>query len=223
MLKFAVRLATPLAGLAAGYTMFPREWRKSASRDTRLTTFNTAVLQQLEATAEFERLAAAPQVQRISHSANFPSQHHTNYVGSGLLFGPDLMEIDPVLFANASAGEITSFYHLGSKLASSDGQIHNGIVATILDEGLCMCGFPRLPSKKGVTAKLAIHFDNQAPPNSTVVLRAKVTEAKGRKVTIDGRLETFPLDGSPPLPIATSQSILVEPKWFKYLAWLQIF
>lgn len=160
---------------------------------------------------------------RISQSDNLPQQHHHNYVGSGLLFGPNLMEIDPIIFLNPDSGEITSFYHLGSKLISQDGLIHNGVTSTIIDEGLCTCGFSRLPSKKGVTAKLSISFENQAPPNSTVVLKAKVVESKGRKVVIDGVLETFPLDGSNPITIANANCVLVEPKWFKYLSWLQIF
>ncbi|QEL62169.1 hypothetical protein SBP28_004180 [Candidozyma auris] len=95
--------------------------------------------------------------------------------------------------------------------------LHNGITATILDEGLCACGFSSLPSKRGVTANLTIDFKNQAQPQSTVVLRAKVAEAKGRKVVIDGTLSTFPTHlGEKPMEIASAKCVLVEPKWFKY-------
>ena len=101
-------------------------------------------------------------------------------------------------------------------------QIHNDVVSTILDECLCACGFSKLPSKKGVTAKLSIDFLNQARPESTVVLRAKVTEAKGRKVVIQGRLELLAAAAHESIPIASAECVLVEPKWFKYFSWLQL-
>lgn len=223
MIKFLTRLTLPVVGLSAGYLLFPKEWRKNSYADRKLASFNTSVLEELSKTEEFQKLANDNSITKIIKSQSFPLQHHNNHVGSGILFGPNLMEIDPVLFISESTGDLTSFYHLGSELISQDGQIHNGIISTILDEGLCFCGFPQLPSKKGVTAKLSINFENQAPPNSTLVLRAKVVEAKGRKVVIDGTLETFPFDGSSPLRIANSKCVLVEPKWFKYFSWLQIF
>lgn len=223
MIRFITKLTLPVVALSTGFLFFPKEWRKSSHLDRKLTSFNSNVLEELTKTKEFQKLANDESITKIIKSETFPLQFQSNHVGSGILFGPNLMEIDPVIFISEGTGELTSFYHLGSGLISQDGQIHNGIISTILDEGLCFCGFPKLPSKKGVTAKLSINFENQAPPNSTVVLRAKVIEAKGRKVVIDGSLETFPLDGSNPIKIANSKCILVEPKWFKYISWLQIF
>ncbi|KAI3404368.1 hypothetical protein KGF56_002889 [Candida oxycetoniae] len=224
MFRGLVRKTIPLAAFGLGAVTFPKEWRKGQfSGDKKIMHINDSVVKQIESSKEYQELIVDPEIRRYTSSKSFPEQHHKNYVNTGLLFGPDLMEIDPIVFINEKTGELTSFYHLGDKLISQDGQIHNGIVSTILDEGLCSAGFPLLPSKKGVTARLQINFKNQAPPQSTVVLHAKVKQAKGRKVEIEGYLETLPLNTSEkPLLIAESSCILVEPKWFKYFTWLQI-
>ncbi|CAK9435786.1 uncharacterized protein LODBEIA_P04720 [Lodderomyces beijingensis] len=224
MFRGLVRKTVPLVAFGVGLAAFPKEWRKgNFNTDKKLIHINNLVLKQIEATDEYQKLISNPDYKKYTSSKAFPEQHHKNYVNTGLLFGPNLMEIDPVVFVNDKTGELTSFYHLGDKLISQDGQIHNGIVSTILDEGLCSAGFPLLPSKKGVTASLSIDFKNQAPPQSTVVLHAKVKEAKGRKVVIEGYLETLPTTKSEkPLLIAESKCVLVEPKWFKYFRWLQV-
>lgn len=216
------RTVSPLIALGAGYAFFPVGWRKNSSLPFAFP-HNSAILQEIEDSHEFRRLSADPKLTKINYSGAFFSQHADNYINTGLLAGPELFEIDPVAFLDTETGEITSFYHLGAKLSSLDGQIHNGVTSTILDEGLCTAGFPLLPSKKGTTGRLSINFRNQAPPNSTLVLRAKVTEAKGRKVTISGHLETLPATGSDkPVVIADAVCILVEPRWFKWVKWLDV-
>ncbi|KAK6465086.1 HotDog domain-containing protein [Scheffersomyces coipomensis] len=223
MFKRLVRTSVPLIAFGVGVAAFPVNYRKGNWREKKLLHINESIVNQISSTDEYKALIEDPNTSRYNSSDAFPDQHHKNYVGTGLLFGPDLFEIDPIVFLNEKQGELTSFYHLGDKLISQDGKIHNGIVSTILDEGLCSCGFPLLPSKKGVTASLSIDFKNQAPPGSTVVLRAKVVEAKGRKVVIEGNLETLPFNkDETPIQIAHSRCILVEPKWFKYFAWFQI-
>lgn len=223
MFKSIFRKTVPLVAFGVGLTAFPKDWRKGQFGDKKLLVINDSVLQQIESSDIYKELSANTNLRMYNSSHKFPDQHHKNYVNTGLLFGPDLMEIDPVVFIDENVGELTSFYHLGDKLISQDGQIHNGVVSTILDEGLCSAGFPLLPSKKGVTAKLLIDFKNQAPPQSTVVLHAKVKEHKGRKVVIEGYLETLPVNKSEkPLLIAESRCVLVEPKWFKYFRWLQV-
>ncbi|KAI5951411.1 hypothetical protein KGF54_004485 [Candida jiufengensis] len=223
MFRGTVRKVIPLVAFGIGFATFPKSLRKDHIDIRKLTNINQSVIEQIESTKEYQSLVNNPELRHYTSSKSFPQQHHNNYVNTGLLFGPDLMEIDPIVFINEKTGELTSFYHLGDKLISQDGQIHNGIISTILDEGLCSAGFPLLPSKKGVTASLSIDFKNQAPPQSTVVLHAKVKEAKGRKVVIGGYLETLPLKpNEKPLLIAESSCILVEPKWFKYFWWLQI-
>lgn len=220
MFKGLVRKTIPLVAFGVGLFGFPENLRSSKFGSKQLITINENKLAQIEQTEEYKQLKNNKQFERYYKSDTFPDQHRSNYVSSGLLFGPDLFEIDPIVFINKLTGELISFYHLGDKLISQDGQIHNGVVSTILDEGLCGAGFPLLPSKRGVTAKLSIDFRNQAPPNSTVMLKAKVVELKGRKVIIHGYLQTLPIRPTDEkIIIADSDCILVEPKWFKYFKW----
>lgn len=222
ILRGVVKVFVPITAFGAGFALFPAEWKKNSWQPAKLTHINTSVLAQIENSPLYKQLDADENVVKHYTSEKIPHQHVPNHVGSGLLFGPHLFEVDPVVFLDEKNGELTAFYHLGSQLVSQDGLLHNGVTATILDEGLCTCGFARLPSKKGVTANLTIDFQNQAQPDSTVVLRAKVTESRGRKVVIEGNLSTFPFDGSQPVEIAKSKCVLVEPKWFKYLRWLDL-
>ncbi|GME73809.1 unnamed protein product [Ambrosiozyma monospora] len=132
--------------------------------------------------------------------------------------------------------QLFAFFKLGSNLVSHDGKIHNGIITTLLDENLCFCGFPNLPSKRGVTARLTVNYLQKAPPNSNVVLVAQVKSAKGRKVVVEGYVETLGdhddgHDGQGKgkgnskggVRIADAVCILVEPTWFKYLSWVPLF
>ena len=222
MFKRITRTTVPLVALAGGFFLFPKEWRKNHQNVYTLNHFNEEAAKKLTESSEYQVLDNNKAFTRMSISHEFPQQHKENHATSGILFGPHLMEVDLIIFINPSDGELVSFFHLGAKLVSHDGQIHNGVVSTILDEGLCACGFSKLPSKKGVTAKLSIDFLNQARPESTVVLRAKVTEAKGRKVVIQGRLELLAAAAHESIPIASAECVLVEPKWFKYFSWLQL-
>lgn len=220
MIRTFARLTVPVVAFGAGFVLFPPQWRKGQWQPTKLTRINTSVMEKIESSALYKQLEKDSATIKYYTSEMFPEQHHKNHVGTGLLFGPNLFEVDPVLFINESKGELTGFYHLGKELISQDGLIHNGVIATILDEGLCACGFAHLPSKKGVTANLKIDFHNQAPPDSTVVLQAKVVEHKGRKVVIEGKLTTFSVDAAHTTDIASSRCVLVEPKWFRYFRWL---
>ncbi|CAI5756664.1 unnamed protein product [Candida verbasci] len=221
MFKSISRKTIPIFAFGLGLAIFPKEWRKTSWNDKKINHINESIVSQIEQSNEFKKLQANKDLIVYNSSSSFPNQHHDNYVGTGLLFGPNLMEIDPIVFLD-KRGELTSFYYLGDELISQDGQIHNGIISTILDEGICSAGFPLLPSKKGVTAQLSINFKNQAPPKSTLMLKAKVKQHKGRKVVIEGELTTFPLNGEKSIVIANADCILVEPKWFKWFRWLQV-
>lgn len=216
------RITTPVIAFGVGFAFFPSEWRLSKWGPQPDYTVNHAALARIEQSEMYQRLDRDPAHTKRRSSDTFPVHHRHNYVSLGLLYGQNLFEVDPVSFCNEQTGELTAFYHLGGSLLDTDGYIHNGVTATILDEGLCSCGFARLPSKRGVTASLSIDFLNQAPPNCTLILEAKVASSKGRKVTIEGHLSTMGGDGKPGLQIAHATCVLVEPRWFKYFAWLHL-
>ncbi|ODV58306.1 Mrx3p ASCRUDRAFT_26300, partial [Ascoidea rubescens DSM 1968] len=157
-------------------------------------------------------------------SSAIPKSYQTNQVSQGLLYGSNKIDIDPIYFLNKQEGVLKGFYHVGSDLNNKNSRLHNGIVSIMLDEGLCYCGFNRLPSKRGVTAKLSIDFVNEIKTDATLVLRAKIVSSKGRKVVIDGHVETLPLNEyEAPIRVANANCILVEPRWFKYFRWVKVF
>ncbi|OBA24362.1 hypothetical protein METBIDRAFT_37525 [Metschnikowia bicuspidata var. bicuspidata NRRL YB-4993] len=221
-LRTFTRVTSPLAAFAAGFLVFPQEWQRGRWEHRHLSYMNKEAVQRIENSEMFKALEADKDTVMSRSSDAFPAQHRKNHVGLGLMAGLGLMEVDPIIFTNSTAGELTAFYHLGKNLISADGQIHNGVTATILDEALCLCGFSQLPSKRGVTANLTIDFHNQAPPESTVVVRAKVVEAKGRKVVIHGTLFTMNSGAGPNVDIASAKCVLVEPKWLKYFWWVPV-
>ncbi|SMN21305.1 similar to Saccharomyces cerevisiae YBL095W Putative protein of unknown function [Maudiozyma saulgeensis] len=182
----------------------------------------------------YKELMVDPDVKHTFQSEGIPQGHRFYHVGQGQLFGPGKLEIDPLVFMNEKKGEIVVFYHLGKDLANERGQIHKGVLSLLLDEGLCFCGFPKLPNRRGVTAKLSIEFAKEIPQDSTIVLKAHVSDSKGRKCIIDGSLESIPQrnifnkilrqGGSGNGTIfVRSKCILVEPKWFKYFSWVNLF
>lgn len=180
---------------------------------------NVNILERIEASAEYKRVASSSNFKQARLIDSVPESYRQNHVALGLLFGQSLFETSPILYINRSEGELVGFYYIGSKLNDQYGKLHNGILGLLLDEGLCFCGFSRLPSKRGVTGKLAIEYVNQVPPNTAVVVKAKVKESKGRKVVIDGWVETM----NDKVLLAKAHCILVEPKWFKYFSWLRVF
>lgn len=143
-----------------------------------------------------------------------PAAHKYNQVSRGLL---NLN--DPIVLIDRKEGELVLFGKTANAdIVGFDGKIHNGIVLTLLDESLCFCGFDKLPNKRGVTANLNVNFDGKLQPNSTFILTAKVEDARGRKVKINGDIKSLNGDA-----VADAKCLLVEPKWFKWLTWVDLF
>lgn len=195
------------------------------------------ILATIHLSSDYARCLADSNFSGGSLSASTPATYRKNHVAQGLLYGKDLFEIDPIIFTNEKQGELVAFYHIGKNLTDANGNLHHGILGLLLDEGLCFCGFPQLPSKRGVTGRLDLDFVNKVSPGETLVLKAKVTLAKGRKVVIDGEVLTLAGAASGTtattattstaaangLVLAKGHCVLVEPKWFKYFNWIDLF
>lgn len=223
MIRSFTRKVAPVAAFFLGYTTFPKNWTKGYTDKPKIEHVNSSVVDELESTQQYKSIAENKDMKRLFSRNMFPNQHLNNYVVTGLLHGKDLKEIDPIIFRNEKKGELIGFFFLGKQLLGNDGGSHRGIISLLLDENLCMCGFPFLPSKMGVTANLSIDFKNPAPPSVVLVLRAHLVEHKGRKAVIKGNLETFPLlKSEKKTEIAEATCVMVEPRWFKYLSWLNL-
>ncbi|WBF10884.1 hypothetical protein N7582_000105 [Saccharomyces uvarum] len=200
----------------------------------------TDILARVEESEFYKKLVSDDNTEHILFSEKIPSGHREYHVGQGLLFGKGKLEIDPLVFHNVNRNEVTVIYHLGTELGNREGNVHKGLLSLLLDEALCYCGFPLLPSKRGVTARLSLEFLEDIPVDTTIMLKASVKECKGRKCIIEGHLEEFPSETASKKvggrswnlfrpedeaakKFATANCVLVEPTWFKYFNWLDMF
>ncbi|SCW00104.1 LAFE_0B09538g1_1 [Lachancea fermentati] len=238
----ALRIATnwvlaPALGFTLGVCTFLEPWPPADDQGLGTITLKRPlahqrldILDQIHQHPEFRSLVANRHVARWHQSEKIPHAHRDYHVAQGLLYGPGHLEIDPLVFHDENTKELIVFYHLGPNLGNENNRVHKGVLALLLDEALCYCGFPSLPNKRGVTARLSIDYARDVPVDSTVVLRAHVHEASGRKCVIKGTLETLPakrwwnpLGRETSTVLASATCILVEPKWFKYVTWFNAF
>lgn len=149
--------------------------------------------------------------------------------------------------------ELSCYFHLGKQfLDDNNSNTYKGALTLIMDEVLCFTGFPKLPNKRGVTASLELEFmDHKIPTDQLLVLNCKITEQKGRKCittcelstveepvyynkynssrinflwTLRSYIKSFVVAEKPEdRVLARGKCVLVEPKWFKYVSWIDVF
>lgn len=134
-----------------------------------------------------------------------------------------LMSTEADIEATGSA-ELYSLYHLGHRLTGHSGIVHGGLLATLLDEALCRCGFCMLPHKVGVTASLNVDYRRPTHCDNWMLLHAKTTEVNGRKVWVSGATYVLPPgtehvvgDLDKLEPTMEAKLLVVEPKWYERL------
>ena len=71
---------------------------------------------------------------------------------AGTLIGLDKVTTWPIVFSEPTGKQLYVVTRLGKSVADPGGQcVHEGLLATVLDEGLARCCFPALPHKIGVS------------------------------------------------------------------------
>ncbi|KAG5650223.1 hypothetical protein H0H81_000266 [Sphagnurus paluster] len=123
----------------------------------------------------------------------FPEERRVNSLTSGALRGPGKLALHPLVRSKRDESESYVFTHLGRGLCGHDGIIHGGLLATLLDETLARTAIANLPDK-------------------FVIIRTFLNEAKGRKVTVTGRIEH--LDGT---VLVEATATFVQPRYAKLL------
>jgi hypothetical protein len=93
-----------------------------------------------------------------------------NFTG-GTLRGLGRVSVAPIAFMDGDGTEFYAVCHIGRDLCGPHGMVHDGILATIVDESLARCCFPALPNRIGVTANLNITFVNPLPADSYILVR----------------------------------------------------
>ena len=154
---------------------------------------------------------------------------------------------------NYNGYELSCYFQLGKQFVDdNNSNTYKGALTLIMDEVLCFTGFPKLPNKRGVTAALEIDFmDHKIPADQLLVLNCKIVEQKNRKCvtvcelstvekstyynkynssrisfiwTMRSYLKSLLIKEKPEdRVLARGKCVLVEPKWFKYVSWIDVF
>ncbi|KAI9670648.1 MAG: hypothetical protein M1831_005868 [Alyxoria varia] len=154
-----------------------------------------------------------------------PESLRPTMLTTGPLSGPGGITVPPLQFDYPD--HTSTFYHLGSNLCGHPGIVHGGVIATLLDEGLARCCFPKLPHRFGVTAYLNVSYSAPAPANNLYVLHAWTMSVEGRKALVTGKL--FKIDsekvGDENVPseewmqeVAVAEALFVTPRASKWQA-----
>ncbi|KAI8087676.1 HotDog domain-containing protein [Gilbertella persicaria] len=97
------------------------------------------------------------------------------------LRGPHKILRRPLKFFNESKTECIIIIHLGDHLCGNNGMVHNGLLATLLDEQLAFVTLPHLPGFTGFTANLDISYLQPVYPNQWIIIKGILNRIEGRK------------------------------------------
>jgi acyl-coenzyme A thioesterase PaaI-like protein len=161
----------------------------------------------------------------IEHAYDVPDdmKEHSLTAGTlifdgGISHTPVNLRLKQEIVDDTDTAELIVFYFLGPKLCGHKGIIHGGLLATLVDESFCRCGFALLPSKRGVTASLELQYKAPTRANSFVIVHSKTTKHEGRKVWVEGSVKILPpaneYTSAEELIVTVDAKILaVEPRW----------
>ncbi|KAG6864907.1 hypothetical protein C0991_006436 [Blastosporella zonata] len=169
-------------------------------------------LQTLPLLEKLRKDADADEWYEVRPYRNFPEERRVNSLTSGALRGPGKLALHPLARVKRDETESYVFTHVGRGLCGHDGIIHGGLLATLLDETLARTAIANLPDKVGVTALLTINYRAPTRADQFIVIRTFLNEAKGRKVTVTGRVEA--LDGT---LLVEASATFVQPRYAKLL------
>jgi acyl-coenzyme A thioesterase PaaI-like protein len=144
--------------------------------------------------AEFDALTA----QIDAAAKRFAMSRRERSEGSGLpgmsdfaLRGPICGRGNPVappavLEPNREALTATGRVRFGHRFEGAPGLVHGGFVAAVLDEILGMVA--AMPGTPAMTGELKVRFKRPTPIESELELRARVDEARGRRILVSGEV-----------------------------------
>ncbi len=143
------------------------------------------------------------------------------------LAGPGGIPVPPLVFHDDKRGKLVSLLYLGSEIGGHVGIVHGGLLATLMDEGLAMCGMSALPNRIAVTASLTLNYRKPVLARNYVVLKAEVVRVEGRKVWVKGTIESLEQaneekikkeeGGGDGMVLVEAEGLFIEPKNAKVL------
>lgn len=127
--------------------------------------------------------------------------------------GSGKLEVPPYLWVNPDTNELYTIGFLGADLCGAKpGEVHPGVMATMLDEALARCAFESLPSRICVTANLKTKYIGPVKAGSYVLLRVKTEKTEGRKCWVKGTVEELTEDGREGKVLVEAEALMVQPR-----------
>ncbi|KAH8750131.1 thioesterase [Hyaloscypha sp. PMI_1271] len=143
------------------------------------------------------------------HSHISDSERWHEFIGRTLM-GPGKIVVSPFTWIETGGKSLVQILYLGMDLCGHPGIIHGGMLATILDEGFANCCSATFPNKKGMTANLNINYRAPVFASNFVVLRANTTKMQGRKIWVEGHIETLVTEGEKPVVLVEASGLFIE-------------
>jgi 3'-phosphoadenosine 5'-phosphosulfate synthase len=143
------------------------------------------------------------------HSHISKSEIRHSFIGRTLM-GPEKVVVSPFTWIETGGKSLVQISYLGTDLCGHPGVVHGGMLATILDEGFANCCSAAFPNKNGMTANLNINYRAPVFSSNFVVLRAKTTKVQGRKIWVEGHIETLVTEGKKPVVMVEASALFIE-------------
>ncbi|KAF1798885.1 HotDog domain-containing protein [Mucor lusitanicus] len=163
---------------------------------------------QEEALELVKELRSSPDwIEAISHSYLTDSAREHSLTAHSLR-GQDKILRRPLKFFNQDKTKCIVILHVGDHLCGHHGYVHNGLLATLLDEHLAFVSLPSLPNYTGFTANLNVDYIQPVRPNQWISIHGELDRVEGRKAYAEAWIETM-LDGE---RMTEAQSLYISPR-----------
>ncbi|KAI9485828.1 MAG: HotDog domain-containing protein [Benjaminiella poitrasii] len=126
----------------------------------------------------------------VSHAHLSPSARDHSLTANSLR-GPHKILRRPLKFFNRNKTKCIVILHIGDHLCGKKGSIHNGLLATLLDEHLAFVTLPSLPNYTGFTANLNVDYLQPVNPNQWIIVQGELDRVEGRKAYAEAWIETI--------------------------------
>jgi 3'-phosphoadenosine 5'-phosphosulfate synthase len=196
--------------MAAASTLTAKNGFFTASTDVKiLATSHDDVTRELE-----EFIYNHPMVIKLKSQPEFSktiskSEIRHNFIGRTLM-GPGKIVVSPFTWIETGGKSLVQISYLGMDLCGHPGIVHGGMLATMLDEGFANCCSAAFPNKNGMTANLNINYRAPVFARNFVVLRANTTKVQGRKIWVEGHIETLVAEGEKPVVLVEASALFIE-------------
>ena len=156
------------------------------------------------------KLKSRPEFSESRLHLNIPRSEIRHSFTGRTLMGPGKIVVSPFTWIEEGGKSLVQISYLGTDLCGHPGIVHGGMLATILDEGFANCCSAAFPNKNGMTANLNINYRAPVLAGNFIVLRANTTMVQGRKIWVEGYIETLVSEREKPTVMVEATALFVE-------------